>query len=94
MKPLFEPTKPDLHRFADLHFDRVCRGICAAIDGEVVRLASVHWHRGKGQALAQQPFLQLQGVFVIGAQAGVVLGRIDDHHAVESKGLLAVDMIM
>ena len=84
----------NLERFADLHLDHVGRREGAPVDGEIVRLATVHRHRRVRQTFSYQPLLQLNRVFVIGGDLVRGTGRIDDQRAIQPQCLLTVDVVV
>ena len=86
--------EPNFQRLTDAHGDRFSCGVRAAVDCEVVRLRAIHWHRGERQSFALQPFLQKHDGFMIRVDARVGNRRIDDHRAVQTEGLLTIDVIM
>ena len=81
-EPIVGSDEPHLERLADLHPDRVGRGIGPAVDRKVVRHAAFHRHRRIGQALPFEPFLQLDDVVMVGRDLVRRIGRIDDQSAI------------
>src|SRR5581483_8616493 len=69
---------PQLQRLADLHVKGVRGRKGLAIEGEEVRLRTIHRHRRIGQPFALEPFLNLQRVLVIGGERWIGRRWIDE----------------
>ncbi len=82
--------KAHLQGFTHLHVNGLGCRIGLSVDREVIRLSSIHGHRGEGEPLAHEPFLQFDHIFMVGGDFVGPIGGIDDERAIKSKRLRAI----